>query len=64
MKENRIRIFLRILFPFFLNDHFPCDYSESLKHGHVNWVIMGASEGGSEEQKEENSIVDVQDFIL
>jgi hypothetical protein len=27
-------------------------------------VIMGASEGGSEEQKEENSIVDVQDFIL
>ncbi|KAI9474150.1 MAG: class 3-domain-containing protein [Benjaminiella poitrasii] len=53
-KENRIRILFRILFPFFLNDHFPCDYSESLRHGHVQWVIMGTGglEGGSEKQQE------------
>lgn len=60
-RENRIRILFRILFPFFLNDHFPCDYSESLKHGHVNWVIMGAGVGGSEEQKVTETMVDVQD---
>ncbi|KAI7907924.1 Alpha/Beta hydrolase protein [Cokeromyces recurvatus] len=69
-RENRIRILFRILFPFFLNDHFPCDYSESLRHGQVQWVIMGADglEGGSEEQqqnmtkyKRRYSIINVHD---
>lgn len=73
-RENRIRILFRILCPFFLNDHFPCDYSESLRRGHVQWVIMGTGDlqGGSEEQDQQvkskrgslqrrYSIVDVQD---
>lgn len=68
-KENKIRILFRIIFPFFLNDHFPSEYSESLRHGTVNWVIMGAGglEGGNEDQQTKKnmqrrySIVDVQD---
>ncbi|GAA5796814.1 hypothetical protein HPULCUR_002192 [Helicostylum pulchrum] len=72
-RENKIRILFRIIFPFFLNDHFPSEYSESLRHGTVNWVIMGAGglEGGNEEQHQSvkkrgsvhrrYSIVDVQD---
>ena len=50
--ENQVRILLRLVFPFFLNDHFPSDYCESLRRGTVNWVIMGAGglEGGNEEQ--------------
>lgn len=75
VKENQIRILLRIIFPFFLNDHFPSDYCEGLRSGTVHWVIMGAGglEGGSEEQQKHiaskkrgsmprrYSIVDVQD---
>ncbi|KAI8372118.1 class 3-domain-containing protein [Blakeslea trispora] len=51
--ENRIRILFRILFPFFLNDHFPCDYSKSLQKGRVQSVIMGAGglEGGHEDDQ-------------
>lgn len=72
-RENKVRILFRIIFPFFLNDHFPSEYTESLRHGTVNWVIMGAGglEGGSEEQQQSvkkrgsvhrrYSIVDVQD---
>ncbi|KAI8980293.1 Alpha/Beta hydrolase protein [Pilobolus umbonatus] len=50
--ENKIRILFRVIFPFFLNDHFPSDYIDSLRHGTIHWVIMGAGgiEGGSEEQ--------------
>lgn len=53
-RENKIRILFRIIFPFFLNDHFPSEYSESLRHGTVHWVIMGAGglEGGHEEQQQ------------
>ncbi|RCH95365.1 hypothetical protein CU098_000339, partial [Rhizopus stolonifer] len=41
-RENRIRILFRVIFPFFLNDHFPCDYSESLRRGTIQRIIMGA----------------------
>ncbi|KAI8877402.1 alpha/beta-hydrolase [Backusella circina FSU 941] len=52
VRENKIRILFRILFPFFLNDHFPSDYCDGLRHGTVNWVIMGAGnlEGGTIEE--------------
>ncbi|CEP11510.1 hypothetical protein [Parasitella parasitica] len=71
--ENQIRIFFRILFPFFMNDHFINDYCQSLRQGTVQRVIMGAGglEGGDEEQHENLrkqggfqrrlSIVDVHD---
>ncbi|CAO3685134.1 unnamed protein product [Rhizopus stolonifer] len=68
MRENQIRILFRIIFPFFLNDHFPSDYCDSLRRGKVNWVIMAAGglEGGNEDQPKEYdsserrfSIVDV-----
>ncbi|KAI8640502.1 Alpha/Beta hydrolase protein [Parasitella parasitica] len=71
--ENQIRILFRILFPFFMNDHFINDYCQSLKQGTVRWVIMGAGglEGGDEEQhktlhkqgsfQRRLSIVDVHD---
>ncbi|OBZ85603.1 hypothetical protein A0J61_06339 [Choanephora cucurbitarum] len=68
-QENRIRILFRILFPFFLNDHFPCDYSESLRKGRVQNVIMGAGglEGGHEDQFKKRqrrySIVDVSSSL-
>jgi hypothetical protein len=72
VNENQIRILLRIIFPFFLNDHFPSDYCESLRKGTLQWVIMGAGvEGGNEEQQysvkkrgsmqRRYSIVDVHD---
>ncbi|KAL7308149.1 hypothetical protein PS15m_012039 [Mucor circinelloides] len=72
-RENQIRILFRILFPFFMNDHFINDYCQSLRQGKVQWVIMGAGglEGGDEEQQKavqkrgslqrRLSIVDVHD---
>jgi hypothetical protein len=39
-----VRIILRVVFPFFVNDHFPSDYCEALRKGKINWVIIG--EGG------------------
>ncbi|CEG74441.1 hypothetical protein RMATCC62417_09659 [Rhizopus microsporus] len=52
VRENQIRILFRILFPFFLNDHFPSDYCDSLRRGKLHWIIMGAGglEGGHEDQ--------------
>ncbi|KAG1053791.1 hypothetical protein G6F43_004153 [Rhizopus delemar] len=65
VQENQIRILFRILFPFFLNDHFPSDYCDSLRKGKVNWVIMGShgleggSNNGSNDKDDGYSIVDV-----
>ncbi|RUS14613.1 hypothetical protein BC937DRAFT_93561, partial [Endogone sp. FLAS-F59071] len=39
-RESWLRILLRIIFPFFINDHFPGDYSESLREGKVEWVVL------------------------
>lgn len=52
VRENQIRVLFRILFPFFLNDHFPSDYCDSLRRGKLHWIIMGAGglEGGHEDQ--------------
>ncbi|KAI9025058.1 Alpha/Beta hydrolase protein [Phycomyces nitens] len=51
--ETWIRIIFRFAFPFFLNDHFPSEYCEGLRHGTVNWVIMAAGgiQGGYKEDK-------------
>lgn len=49
--ETPVRILFRILFPFFINDHFPSDYCDALLSGDVEWVILGEEEGGSEEQQ-------------
>ncbi|KAI8968900.1 class 3-domain-containing protein [Mycotypha africana] len=72
-KENQIRIWFRILFPFFLNDHFINDYSTALRQGKVHWVIMGAGdlEGGKEQadysyygEEEENDALREKDREL
>jgi hypothetical protein len=39
--ETPTRILFRILFPFFINDHFPSDYSDALLSGDVEWVVVG-----------------------
>ncbi|RUS24914.1 hypothetical protein BC938DRAFT_472915, partial [Jimgerdemannia flammicorona] len=41
-RESWVRILLRVVFPFFINDHFPGDYSESLREGKIEWVVLGA----------------------
>ncbi|KAI8362713.1 class 3-domain-containing protein [Choanephora cucurbitarum] len=46
--ETSTRILFRVLFPFFINDHFPSDYSDALLNGHVEWVILEEKgEGGN-----------------
>ncbi|CAO3627228.1 unnamed protein product [Mucor hiemalis] len=50
--ETSIRILFRVLFPFFINDHFPSGYSEALLTGDVEWVIVGEKEGGNDEDEE------------
>lgn len=44
VSDSLVRIILRMVFPFFVNDHFPSDYCEALRKGKINWVIIG--EGG------------------
>ncbi|KAI8368497.1 class 3-domain-containing protein [Blakeslea trispora] len=52
--ETSTRILFRILFPFFINDHFPSDYSDALLNGHVEWVILDEEgEGGNIDDDDE-----------
>ncbi|KAK4509251.1 uncharacterized protein ATC70_007601 [Mucor velutinosus] len=51
--ETSIRILFRILLPFFINDHFPSDYSDALLSADIKWVILGENEAGNEEQDQE-----------
>ncbi|CAG8556291.1 6361_t:CDS:2, partial [Funneliformis mosseae] len=39
--ESWLRIFLRIMFPFFINDHFPGDYARAIREGTIERVIVG-----------------------
>lgn len=50
--ETPVRILFRLLFPFFVNDHFPSDYCDALLKGDVEWVILGEEEGGTDEQQD------------
>lgn len=50
--ETSIRILFRIVLPFFINDHFPSDYSDALLSGDIKWVILGENEAGYDEGEE------------
>lgn len=51
-QETSVRILFRLLLPFFINDHFPSDYSDALLSGDVEWIVVGENEGGNEEKDE------------
>ncbi|CEP11627.1 hypothetical protein [Parasitella parasitica] len=51
--ETTIRILFRILLPFFINDHFPSDYSDALLSGDIQWVILGENEAGYDKEDEQ-----------
>jgi hypothetical protein len=51
-QEASVRILFRLLLPFFINDHFPSDYSDALLSGDVEWIVVGEEEGGNEERDE------------
>ncbi|KAI9252390.1 Alpha/Beta hydrolase protein [Phascolomyces articulosus] len=57
-QESWLRVTFRLLFPFFLNDHFPSDYVNSLRKGTLNWVIEGeeGSHGGTSKDDEESAV--------
>ena len=59
--ENTIRILFRFVFPFFLNDHFPSDYCNALRHGSTRWVVMGTRglQGGEGDQVEYPAKTDI-----
>lgn len=40
-QESLLRVIFRIVFPFFINDHFPTEYCNSLRKGSVRWMIPG-----------------------
>ncbi|KAI8996779.1 Alpha/Beta hydrolase protein [Pilobolus umbonatus] len=49
-EETPLRILFRMILPFFVNDHFPSEYSASLRYGKIHGVIRGEEEGGKEEE--------------
>ncbi|PKC15233.1 alpha/beta-hydrolase [Rhizophagus irregularis] len=51
--EYWLRIFYRIIFPFFINDHFPGDYVRAIREGTIERVIVGSPGqiGGLEKTK-------------
>ncbi|KAI8643165.1 class 3-domain-containing protein [Parasitella parasitica] len=51
--ETTIRILFRILLPFFINDHFPSDYSDALFSASIKCVILGQNEAGYDEEDEQ-----------
>ncbi|ORY89950.1 class 3-domain-containing protein [Syncephalastrum racemosum] len=51
--ESWLRIIFRLVFPFFLNDHFPTDYCNSLRFGQVLSAVRldeGMAGGGADEE--------------
>ena len=65
--ENSIRILFRMVFPFFLNDHFPSDYCFALRHGVTRWVVMGTAglQGGEKSSYDGDSndkYIDDEDY--
>jgi hypothetical protein len=51
--ETPVRVLFRLLFPFFINDHFPSEYCDALLTGDVEWVILGEEQGGADDKQEE-----------
>ncbi|KAI9498363.1 Alpha/Beta hydrolase protein [Zychaea mexicana] len=60
-QESWLRVTFRLLFPFFLNDHFPSEYCNSLREGTLNWVIIGDEglQGGAAARDDEESAVGI-----
>ncbi|KAI9272624.1 Alpha/Beta hydrolase protein [Phascolomyces articulosus] len=61
--ENLIRILFRLVFPFFLNDHFPSDYCGALRHGRARRVVMGTAglQGGEKDVHAESDCSEEDD---
>ena len=57
-QESWLRVTFRLLFPFFLNDHFPSEYVNGLRKGTVNWVVIGeeGGKGGTSKDDEESAV--------
>ncbi|KAG2225333.1 hypothetical protein INT45_005577 [Circinella minor] len=57
-QESWLRVTFRLLFPFFLNDHFPSEYVNGLRQGTLNWMIVGEEgmQGGSSKGDEESAV--------
>ncbi|KAI9248610.1 class 3-domain-containing protein [Sporodiniella umbellata] len=50
-QETSVRILFRLLFPFFINDHFPSDYSDALLSGRLQGVVLDETQGGDEKKR-------------
>ena len=57
-QESWLRVTFRLLFPFFLNDHFPSEYVNGLRQGTLTWMIVGEEglQGGSSKGDEESAV--------
>ncbi|KAI9271321.1 Alpha/Beta hydrolase protein [Sporodiniella umbellata] len=55
MQENQVRILFRVFFPFFLNDHFPSDYCDSIRNGKISHVFI-PNGGTKTEYSEPNTL--------
>ncbi|KAL0077191.1 Alpha/Beta hydrolase protein [Phycomyces blakesleeanus] len=54
-KESFLKVAFRVLFPFFINDHFPANYCDGLRSGRVKRIVMteGNFQGGQDNEEEE-----------
>ncbi|KAI8139697.1 Alpha/Beta hydrolase protein [Fennellomyces sp. T-0311] len=57
-QESWLRVTFRLLFPFFINDHIPGDYCNSLRKGTYTWTVTGGNgiQGGTLPQDEESAV--------
>ncbi|KAI9007560.1 Alpha/Beta hydrolase protein [Phycomyces nitens] len=60
-KESILKVAFRVLFPFFVNDHFPANYCDGLRFGNVKSIVIteGSSrhiQGNEDEDKVDISI--------
>ncbi|KAF9313767.1 hypothetical protein BG003_004851 [Podila horticola] len=56
-RESWMRIFERIVLPFFLNDHFPGDYVKALAEGKIEIVVQDSARYGGVDEVETGSPV-------
>ncbi|KAG0035741.1 hypothetical protein BGZ81_000034 [Podila clonocystis] len=54
-RESWLRIFERIVLPFFLNDHFPGDYVKALAEGKIEIVVQDSARYGGVDEAETGS---------
>ncbi|CAG8674470.1 19584_t:CDS:2, partial [Gigaspora rosea] len=46
INESWLRITFRFIFPFFINDHFPGEYTNAIREGKIERIILGIDEIG------------------